>query len=524
MVDSDNYRYKASEVNSVEPLTSLLNKERSSFTRADLLKVIKYFSIDRLTFHYVGLDGRMRSLKLPISSLRQAERLLALGERADGSSLFKGLVDASVSDTYVVPIYASAFINPFRSKSLDFMCRFLDGSGKPAKFTPDSILQTGALQLQRELGCELWAMGELEFYLVYPKSSDDERYPASSQNGYHISAPYFKYENVADEMIQIVQQVTGSLKYGHSEVGSIDNIRSKHTVLNGCAAEQYELEFYPRPISEAADTLCLARWLIRCTAARHGLLATFTPKLSQEAAGTGMHIHLELKRHRVNCMLDSNGSLSLEARKMIGGLVRYAPTISAFGNTQAASFLRLVPNHEAPTKICWSHSNRSSLIRVPLGWADIGDLSQTVNPQQQEAFADNECRQTIELRSTDGSANVHLLLAAILQAVSWGLKHEADSLLLTEECHVDGNIFQKTELAAKLQNLPKSCAECADLLIEHRDYYEKDGLFPPFLIDYAAALLRREQDGDLRERLNSLPEKERSQAELEVLHADLHRC
>ncbi|MGM9991717.1 MAG: glutamine synthetase beta-grasp domain-containing protein [Candidatus Bruticola sp.] len=524
MSDFVSSRYASSEINSVESLSSLLNKECRDFTRSDLLKIIKYFSIDMLTFHYVGLDGRMRSLKLPFSSLKQAERLLALGERTDGSSLFKRLVDASVSDTYAVPVYSSAFINPFRHKSLDFMCRFLDGHGQPAKFTPDSILQIGSSQLQKELGYELWAMGELEFYLIYPKTSDDERYPASSQNGYHISAPYLKYENAADEMIQIVQQVTGSLKYGHSEVGSIETIHSQRAVLNGCAAEQFELEFYPRPITEAADVLCLARWLIRCIAARHGLLATFTPKLSPEAAGTGMHIHMELKRHNVNCMLNSQGLLSSDARKMIGGLVRYAPTISAFGNTQASSFLRLVPNHEAPTKICWSHSNRSSLIRVPLGWADTGDLSQVVNSQQRESFVDSECRQTIELRSPDGSANVYLLLSAMLQAVSWGLKHESESLELAEECHVDGNIFQKAELAAKLQNLPKSCCECADLLIEHRDYYEQDGLFPPFLIDYVAACLRREHDGDLHERLQSLPEEERLQAELEVLHTDLHRC
>jgi len=100
------------------PLTLLLDKDRRDFTRADMLKVVKEKGIERLTFHYTSLDGKLRELKLPVSDHSQAERILASGERVDGSSLFPGLVDPASSDLYVVPSYATAFLSPFDSSSL----------------------------------------------------------------------------------------------------------------------------------------------------------------------------------------------------------------------------------------------------------------------------------------------------------------------------------------------------------------------------------------------------------------------
>ena len=83
------------------PLCLLLDKERDDFTRADLLRIDAEQGIERFTFHYTGSDGQLKELRLPLGNLRQAERILAMGERADGSSLFPGLVDSSSSDVYV---------------------------------------------------------------------------------------------------------------------------------------------------------------------------------------------------------------------------------------------------------------------------------------------------------------------------------------------------------------------------------------------------------------------------------------
>src|SRR5512145_2489046 len=95
------------------PLARFLDKDPVDFCRADLLKVVAHHGIERFCFHYTGLDNHIKELKLPFATVEQADRILAAGERVDGSSLFKGLLDPANSDLYVVPRYRSAFVSPF---------------------------------------------------------------------------------------------------------------------------------------------------------------------------------------------------------------------------------------------------------------------------------------------------------------------------------------------------------------------------------------------------------------------------
>jgi len=502
------------------PLSLMLDKDRSDFTRADMLKVIRERGIERLSFHYTSVDGKLRELKLPVSDLSQAERILASGERVDGSSLFAGLVDASASDLYVVPSYRTAFLSPFDASSLNFICRFLDRDGKLAAFTPDNILALAHERFKERTGLELHALGELEFFLV--REGGPENFSAHRQIGYHASAPFFKGGDVVNEMVRYLTQITGAVKYAHAEVGYIDSVRSNLTLLSGRRAEQHEIELQTRPIEEMGDLVGLARWIIRNVAHRHGMLATFAPKIEEGVAGNGLHFHMELVADGHNMMSSEDGTLSPAARKLIGGLVHYASTLSAFGNTVASSFLRLVPNQEAPTRICWSHNNRSALIRVPLGWSKQSHLARVVNPVDTDEYVDSRGRQTVELRSPDGSASFHLLLAGITTAAEYGLTHDG-MLELAEKTNVEGNVFQDKERMQHLEPLPASCVQCAGLLDERRAMYEVDGVFPASVIDYQIDLLSREKDEKLNSDFSKLPAEERLMATRELMHKDIHR-
>jgi glutamine synthetase len=252
------------------------------------------------------------------------------------------------------------------------------------------------------------------------------------------------------------------------------------------------------------------------------MLATFAPKIEEGVAGNGLHFHMELMKDGQNIMTDPDGTLSTDARKLIGGLVDYASTLSAFGNTVASSFLRLVPNQEAPTRICWSDSNRSTLIRVPLGWARSPDLARVVNPTDTDAYVDSRGRQTVEIRSPDGSASFHLLLAGITTAAEHGLT--ADGMLeRAMETNVEGNVFSDKEVMQRLEPLPASCVQCARLLGERRKMYEEAGVFPSKVIDYQIDLLTREDDEKLNSDFSKLPAEERLVATRELMHKDIHR-
>jgi len=62
---------------------------------------------------------------------------------------------------------------------------------------------------------------------------------------------------------------------------------------------------------------------------------------------------------------------------------------------------------------------KGAMIRVPLGWSKINNLASKLNPQDETGLTESVDRQTIELRSPDGSAIIHLLLAGITLAAEW---------------------------------------------------------------------------------------------------------
>ncbi|MFO7889120.1 MAG: glutamine synthetase family protein [bacterium] len=510
------YKYSLSN-----PISLLLNKSRNEFTREDMIKVIQQKEIERITFHYTALDGKLKELRLPVANTYQAEQILTKGERVDGSSLFRGIIDASLSDLYVVPVYKTAFINPFDPSSLDFICRYLTNEGKLAPFTLDNILVKAYNFFKKKTSLDLYAFGELEFFLI--NNSDKNIFRNENQQGYHSSSPFLKSGDILNEMVRYITQLTGSVKYAHSEVGYVESIRSNISEIKDKEGEQLEIEFLPQPIDEAANSLILAKWLIRNIAYKYNCVATFAPKIEEGVAGNGMHVHMALMNDGKNIMRSNdNKKLSTEARRLIGGLCQYADSLTAFGNTVSSAYLRLVPNQEAPTRICWSDLNRSAMVRVPLGWSKTLNMANIVNPQQTQELKDVQGQQTVELRTADGSAIIHLLLAGITMAAEWGLTQD-QSESIAESTYATGNIFKDEKLLSKLKALPQSCVQSSRILIKNRDHYQRNEIFPASIIDYVASLLKDENDEDMNKVLSDLPADDRLLKTREIMHKCLHR-
>jgi glutamine synthetase len=509
------------------PLSVILDKPAEDFQRADLMKVIEQNHIERITLHYTALDGKLKDLKIPMTDASYAELILAEGERVDGSSLFKGIVDMGSSDLYVIPIYRTAFLSPFDENSLDLVCRFMTKDGDPAPFAPDNILGRACGLFRTHSGLDLNALGELEFYLIGEPGAN--LFPAGKQRNYHASAPFFKSGTILNEILQHISRITGAVKYAHGELGHVDSVKSDTEEINGKRAEQLEIEYLPRPADEMGDALVLGRWIIRNVAFRHNCVATFTPKIEEGVAGSGLHFHMELVKGGQNVMTDADGKISEAARKLIGGVCEYADSLTAFGNTVSSAYLRLVPNQEAPTRVCWSDLNRSAMIRVPLGWSSLRDMARKINPREKMEFVDLRGRQTVELRSPDGSALIHLVLAGLAMAADWAfsgnpsLFREHDPLDLAERLYVRGNVFKERTLLEKLPKLPSSCVESSRILLAKRELYEREGVFPPGIIDYVAGLLEKEDDEFMNRKLADLPADDRLHEIRKIMHKDLHR-
>ena len=462
-------------------LVRFLGKPQRDFTREDIVRYVTESDIEMVNFMYPAADGRLKTLNFVINSLAYLETILTLGERVDGSSLFP-FISAGSSDLYVVPRYRTAFRDPFAEiPTLTMLCSFCDKDGQPLESSPEHTLHKACEEFTRTTGMRFQAMGELEYYVI---AEDTSRFPATDQKGYHESAPFVKYNDFRTLCMSYIARTGGQIKYGHSEVGNF--------TLDGTVYEQNEIEFLPVDAEDAADQLMVAKWVIRNLAFREGYDVTFAPKITTGKAGSGLHIHMRMVRDGRNCMLDSNRRISEEARKAIAGLMKLAPAITAFGNTNPTSYFRLVPHQEAPTNVCWGDRNRSVLVRVPLGWTADADMCAAINPgQSTPAEIDATQKQTVEIRSADGSADVYQLLAGLAVALRYGFELE-NALEIAEKTYVDVNIHAEENASrlATLDSLPVDCAGSADSREAVRDVFEARGVFSRGMIDGILRKLR----------------------------------
>ncbi len=473
------------------PLVQYLQKPAKDFTKADLINYIENNGIEMLNLRYAGGDGRLKTLNFVINNMEHLDSILSCGERADGSSLFKHL-DAGASDLYVVPRYRTAFVNPFSEiPTIDILCSYYDKDGNPLESSPEYIMCKAHKELKEKTGLSFEVMGELEYYVI---SAKEDLFVADDQKGYHESSPFSKFDQLRTESMLAIATTGGVIKYGHSEVGNFS--------ADGLMYEQNEIEFSPVPLEEAADQLLIAKWILRTLAYKYGVTITFAPKITVGKAGSGLHIHTRLMKDGKNMMI-VDGKLSDIAKKAIAGYLSLAPSLTAFGNTNPASYFRLVPHQEAPTNICWGDRNRSVLVRVPLGWTKKINLAKHANPLEDDVAIDFSHKQTVEFRCPDGSADIYLLLAGLTVAARNGFEMD-NALQFANDTYVDVNIFhdENKEIAGNLDHLPASCVESADRLENQRDIYEKYGVFSKQMIDGTIKKLRDFKDGTLREEIH----------------------
>ncbi|WP_294634701.1 glutamine synthetase family protein [uncultured Bacteroides sp.] len=477
-------------------LVAALQKPASEFTKADIISYIKENDIRMVNFMYPAADGRLKTLNFVINNEAYLDAILTCGERVDGSSLFP-FIEAGSSDLYVLPRFRTAFIDPFSElPTLSMLCSYFNKDGEPLESSPEYTLRKACRAFTDVTGMEFQAMGELEYYVI---SENTGLFPATDQRGYHESAPYAKFNDFRTECMSYIAQAGGQIKYGHSEVGNF--------TLGNKIYEQNEIEFLPVRADLAADQLMIAKWIIRNLAYQYGYDITFAPKITVGKAGSGLHIHMRIVKDGQNQMLE-NGVLSATARKAIAGMMQVAASITAFGNTNPTSYFRLVPHQEAPTNICWGDRNRSVLVRVPLGWSAKADMCMLANPLEAPSHYDTTQKQTVEMRSPDGSADLYQLIAGLAVACRHGFEMD-DALDVAEKTYVNVNIHKKEneDKLNQLAQLPDSCAASADCLEKQREIFEKYRVFSPAMIDGILARLRSYDDRTLRAELQDKPEE-----------------
>ncbi len=445
-------------------LVRTIGKPAAEWTLDDLIDLVQAVGVRLVSLMHIGGDGWPKTLDFVPRDLAHLREVLIAGERADGSSLFGDLgVPAGASDIMLRPRLSTAFLDPFADHpTLVLLAAHHGRDGAMLPQSPTTLVHLAYERLKHETGVDLHALGEVEFFLG--KRPDDTDVYAPGDRGYHASSPFVFGEGLRREALRLLAEIGVPVKYGHSEVGHI-----QPDEVDARVWEQHEIELALQPLPAAADSVILTQWVLRNLARRLGGRCTFEPILRKGHAGSGMHFHFspvvdgEHVRHT-----QSDGSLSNEAKWLIGGLVRLAGASMAFGNRKLNSFLRLSQAKEAPSSVTWGQFNRNALIRLPIVATD--DRGRPVVPE------------TIEFRLPDGSAHPHLLLALVAQAMVAG-RHDPDLDRVIE------TTMAKPEQAPNGFTVPRNFQDIARALQAERTALEAGGVFPPSVIDRMVAAL-----------------------------------
>jgi glutamine synthetase len=443
-----------------------IGKPAGFWTVADLSAFVRDRGIRVVSLMHVGGDGWLKTLDFVPRDASHLADVLSGGERADGSSLFGDLgIPVGASDIVIRPRLSTAFLDPFAPEpTLALLCSHYNRQGAPLPESPDTLVRAAHARLVKDIGMELHALGEIEFFLGH-RREEAEAYGAN-ERGYHASSPFVFGEGLRRKALVHLAEMGVPVKYGHSEVGYVEADAADARVW-----EQHEIELWLQPLPAAADAVVLTQWVLRNLALRHGMLCSFAPMARKGHAGSGLHFHFAPMAdgsYRPHSTADDQ--LTPEAKWLIGGLVKHGGALMAFGNKSRDSFVRLSQGKEAPSLVTWGRYNRRALVRIPIVPTD--DAGRPTSPG------------TIEFRLPDGSAHPHLLLAGVAQAMVDGhATTDLDMLLERTAVTAQGS-------AAMENRVPLTFMEIADAVEASRSALEAGGVFAPTMLNRVIAILR----------------------------------
>jgi len=277
-----------------------------------------------------------------------------------------------------------------------FLGEFIDANGGPCTICPRQLLKK-IIEEASALGYVATFSQEFEWYnfAETPQSASEKFYRnltplTPGMFGYSIlrsslNNPFF------DDLFQLLKDFNIPLEGIHTETGP----------------GTYEAAIAHSEILEAADRAILFKTSVKEIAYRHGILATFMAKVSEQLPGCGGHVHQSIwdKKANINLFHDEKDTshISELLKQFIAGQLFCLPHILPMFAPTINSYKRLVEGAWAPTTLTWGIDNRTTALRVLPG-------------------SSKSCR--LETRVVGADANPYLAMAACLAAGLYGIKNK----------------------------------------------------------------------------------------------------
>ncbi|KAH9931900.1 FLU1-II [Fomitopsis serialis] len=265
---------------------------------------------------------------------------------------------------------------------------------------PRTMLQKVVDEAKQEADLTFLVGFESEFILLKATSPPE----LVNDAGWGCSAGYRTdsvESRVLDEIVDCVEDAGIEVHFIHGET----------------APAQYELVTGPMSPLEAADALVFTRETIYNIAHKHGLRATFAPRLLSDTLGSGAHMHLSLHSSVPVTEPDSRSDAALAQkltpteRSFLQTLVEHIASLSAITLPTNASYNRVQDGiFSGGTYACWGWYNKDTPIRV----------------------CGEDGAHQFEVKTIDGTSNPYLVSAGVLAARLKGVLNGAE--LKTGSC------------------------------------------------------------------------------------------
>jgi len=389
----------------------------AKMTNQEILKIVKERKIKFIRLCFTDVLGFLKGFAITPDELPGA---LEEGMGFDGSSV-EGFARIEESDMIAKPDTDTFAILPDGDHAVARMfCDVYEPSGKPFAGDPRFVLKKMVARA-KDMGYTYNVGPELEYFYF---ANSKEAQPLD-QGGYFDLVPLDVAQDLRRDTILSMQALGIKVEYSHHEV----------------AASQHEIDLRYGDALTMADNVMTYRLIVKETARKHGVYATFMPKPIFGINGSGMHVHQSLFKGSKNAFFDKDGKyhLSEVGKSYTAGLLKHAQEITSITSQWVNSYKRLVPGYEAPVYICWAQMNRSALIRVPM-----------YKPGKEKATR-------IEYRSPDPACNPYLAFSVMLAA---GLDGIENKYKLAEPAN--DNIYDMSEESrakAGIKSLPEDLLE-----------------------------------------------------------------
>jgi len=318
---------------------------------------------------------------------------------------------------------------------------------------PRSLLRA-QVEAASASGFEVFGASELEYYIF------EDSYRDAVEKGYAGMQPAGWY-------IEDYHALQGT------RVEKLNAAVRRHLKRSGVPVEnskgewglgQHELNVRYADVLSMADRHGVYKQCVKEVADRLDMSVTFMAKFATDRAGSSCHIHLSLWKDGENAFVGDDPlgpvSCSEEFRWFLGGWIThvsdvmplYAPTVNSYKRYRAGSW--------APTKLAWSHDNRTAGFRV------VGSGSSL----------------RIECRIPGADCNPYLAYAAALASGLDGIAKQIEPPAIFE-----GDVYAAKELPGVPPTLRDATELFANSEFAHRTFGEK-------VVDHYAHFFRVEQE------------------------------